>query len=589
MTALSVTSSFPDSDWDRRLDNMLEDLETSNGAVQQFSSQQQQQSSFSFSSSTSSQQSVMRSGSQQQQQMFSSQFQEASSRQVQQSGGLPQITHNQIAPFPNQPPANQFTGYSVKKSASSVSLKDSAGGVLKDLEDGLVKSSHYIQESHGKVVGPEGTREWHDVKRDDKPPEDFNLAMQVQHMMPSILSTNTSTVNNTRSAVNQQQQQQQYTAYKVQSNQYTTGGEPEEDDERPGSRLKQNIDELDTLLYDLNNARNLSPEGDGPEYPAVSENFGLDSDDYDETAGKEGHVKRTVHAFNEYSAHMSSVDNAKKPPSPSPRRKAPNSPPAVKRSPASQPPSRVQHSSSQSYQYQNMSHQHQQENHQVFQPAPGPPGSGQPFTYTNEPAPPAPSKSPDLSQPSYYTKYNSVKQVNTTTTTNNRTVPFPNQPTARSPTPQSPPKQIDELMSEFHEFDSVHKGGSPTPAMFFKPGNSTVEVTELPDEPPNQVRLDPTPVVREPTPPKADPAPAVPKGPQIYYPPGAEFSKAEPTPRPVADGGSMSLAEADGKGKAKASRARWERESGQEGDKQQGAAVIPICLPLCCAAPCVIL
>ena len=28
-----------------------------------------------------------------------------------------------------------------------------------------------------------------------------------------------------------------------------------QDNERPGSRLKQNIDELDTLLSDLNNAR----------------------------------------------------------------------------------------------------------------------------------------------------------------------------------------------------------------------------------------------------------------------------------------------------------------------------------------------
>ena len=36
-------------------------------------------------------------------------------------------------------------GFSLKKSASNVSLKDSAGDVLKDLENGLVKSSHYIK------------------------------------------------------------------------------------------------------------------------------------------------------------------------------------------------------------------------------------------------------------------------------------------------------------------------------------------------------------------------------------------------------------------------------------------------------------
>ena len=54
----------------------------------------------------------------------------------------------------------------------------------------------------------------------------------------------------------------QLTTYKVQSNQYGSSGERivAEDDDRPASRLKQNIDDLDTLLYDLNNARHLSPE-----------------------------------------------------------------------------------------------------------------------------------------------------------------------------------------------------------------------------------------------------------------------------------------------------------------------------------------
>ena len=80
--------------------------------------------------------------------------------------------------------------------------------------------------------------------------------------------------------------------------------------------------------------RNLSPEG-GTDY---TDNYGttpagMDSDDYSESVGKEGHVKRTVHAFNEYSAQMSSADMVKKPPSPSPRRKAPNSPGAGRRAP----------------------------------------------------------------------------------------------------------------------------------------------------------------------------------------------------------------------------------------------------------------
>ena len=71
----------------------------------------------------------------------------------------------------------------------------------------------------------------------------------------------------------QQQQQQTHTTYKVQSNQYSSTSNNQmlttndnevngQDNERPGSRLKQNIDELDTLLSDLNNARkDTTPSG----------------------------------------------------------------------------------------------------------------------------------------------------------------------------------------------------------------------------------------------------------------------------------------------------------------------------------------
>ena len=61
----------------------------------------------------------------------------------------------------------------------------------------------------------------------------------------------------------------------------------DEDADRPASRLKQNIDDLDTLLYDLNNARTLSPDP-GHDYGNTGlgpGQQGLDSDDYDETVG----------------------------------------------------------------------------------------------------------------------------------------------------------------------------------------------------------------------------------------------------------------------------------------------------------------
>ena len=140
-------------------------------------------------------------------------------------------------------------------------------------------------------------------------------------------------------------------------------------------------------------------------------------------------------------------------------------------------------------------------------------------------------------------------------------------------------------MSEFHEFDNGHSGSSPTPAMFSpsqKTGHS-LEIAELPDGPfPSQGRVEAQPVVREASPP---PPRSVNKaGPEVYYPPGAEFTtKTVQATHPVADGGSLSL---QGPGR-RDKRERGER-LGEAGDKQ-GAAVIPICLPLCCAAPCVIM
>ena len=55
---------------------------------------------------------------------------------------------------------------------------------------------------------------------------------------------------------------------------------------------------------------------------------------------------------------------------------------------------------------------------------------------------------------------------------------------------------------------------------------------------------------------------------------------------PVGDGGSMSLHE---KGRGERRNRDRAHDRGAEGGDKQGAAVIPICLPLCCAAPCVIM
>lgn len=75
-------------------------------------------------------------------------------------------------------------------------------------------------------------------------------------------------------------------------------------------------------------------------------------------------------------------------------------------------------------------------------------------------------------------------------------------------------------------------------------------------------------------------------GPPVYYPTGDLFT------RPDANG---SVAEREAEISAKGSyfNAAYARERGsrskEESGEKGGAAVIPICLPLCCAAPCVIL
>lgn len=250
----------------------------------------------------------------------------------------------------------------------------------------------------------------------------------------------------------------------------------------------------------------------------------------------------------------------------------------------------------------------------AYQPAAGPPGSGQPFTYAVDSSPPDQSGAA-----SYYAKYSSAKTTSSASTTTNRAGPsldrvggsFPHQPAARSPTPQSPPKRVDDLMSEFREFESVHGGGgSPTPPMFAPSSasrqppppttaaskNSTVVVTELADEEDERpARLTHQRPREDAAAVDSGPAAASggPKGPAVYYPPGADFSKSSVAARPVADGGSMSLEQAQGGGGAKGQRqaraARGDRYGASDGADKQGAAVIPICLPLCCAAPCVIM
>ena len=112
------------------------------------------------------------------------------------------------------------------------------------------------------------------------------------------------------------------------------------------------------------------------------------------------------------------------------------------------------------------------------------------------------------------------------------------------------------------------------------------------------------------------PAPTAAKGPGVYYPPGHEFAQqfesrnmattvivpaAAKEPKVDSNNGNP-VVEADASGGAMAMQggssgamasmrmeSRKERYAREEKEATQGAAMIPICLPLCCAAPCVIM
>ncbi len=234
-------SPFRESEWDRKLDSLLEDLEGSGGGggggggggashkrqIQSYSQSSggHQQSSYSATSLASQ----LR--SEQQQQLQSSSYSSSSSRQQQQqqqqdAGG------SQLA-----------NGYSVAKSQSAASLHDN---MLKDLEGSLKASSNYL-ESHRTVTGPGSRSEFHEYRSyfsDGSGGErggerrrgagsdhvgggggDFNLERQVQHMMPpgSLVERNggfeSSSGLQSANMVSSVQQKQSYTSYKVQSNQ----------------------------------------------------------------------------------------------------------------------------------------------------------------------------------------------------------------------------------------------------------------------------------------------------------------------------------------------------------------------------------
>lgn len=104
---------------------------------------------------------------------------------------------------------------------------------------------------------------------------------------------------------------------------------------------------------------------------------------------------------------------------------------------------------------------------------------------------------------------------------------------------------------------------------------------------------------REPSPIRPVKQPSTP-GPAVYYPPGELFSSTRNDtdngrgcdPAPSGQVSHATTLESNGaraRAKMRAEYGYKEKSKYSEGDSKQGAAVVPICLPLCCAAPCVIL
>ncbi|XP_034230061.1 serine/arginine repetitive matrix protein 1 isoform X2 [Thrips palmi] len=147
--------------------------------------------------------------------------------------------------------------------------------------------------------------------------------------------------------------------------------------------------------------------------------------------------------------------------------------------------------------------------------------------------------------------------------------PFP----TPSPTPQEdqrPPKELNELMSSFTETDMGHTSVRQH-ALDLEQRAQRQQVQQPARGPPT-----PPPVRKEEQLVSRNVA-----GPPVYYPPGVEmFTTREESSAQSAGGGY--------KGKAKAKYEYKMKQRSKESSKT-GKAVVPVCLPLCCAMPCTIM
>ncbi|CAB3242612.1 unnamed protein product [Arctia plantaginis] len=162
--------------------------------------------------------------------------------------------------------------------------------------------------------------------------------------------------------------------------------------------------------------------------------------------------------------------------------------------------------------------------------------------------------------------------------------PFP-RPTTPSPGTQQPPKKLDDLLADFPEarFPTQPDGVV----------RRRIEVHESQNSSNTQLR-DTRDVKDGPTTPKTPTKPIGSSrnvaGPAVYYPPGhTPFAKKDNLP--VGGGYQSSAAMQQGGGAYASGRGMYEYESGSRMKEKHSETktAVPICLPLCCAMPCVIM
>ena len=213
------------------------------------------------------------------------------------------------------------------------------------------------------------------------------------------------------------------------------------------------------------------------------------------------------------------------------------------------------------------------------------------------------SPSPGLPSGAGQSYYSSKYQQQSNYSSNQRNLSPASFPTCPSPSPsrgpsvQTPPKKVDDLLSELSEFDPSIQHTTfqePTTTRVTTTSSTSKYAADEEDFSMRQSRR------REPSPVKPVKQPSAP-GPAVYYPPGELFSSTRndtctdssaPSGQPSGQVSHATTLESNGaRGRAEV-RAQYgykEKSRYSEGDTKQGAAVVPICLPLCCAAPCVIL